>query len=310
MLERRPFVTRSTVVSGVITFLLFAWKVIDMWSNVDFLTEKSGLHWDIAKFLFFSSRGTNILLILSFAVFLLLLLFQRKSTEVPASTLVSAPMTVEAKPGLPIIEFVRGRVIDVWLEEESAELRGPMYQDDEPFKALVAEFRRQPDDAQLGFIDIRASLRFLSDKGENQIVNDACWNVRDGSQFATFEIGDTVQLIVALFHNDKGATYESRTDANPIVKSEDLTDDSYDVDVELIGMKSDKVYIHETFGLKLHFRPEPRLGKRGMGVDTIRVVASRKPAKSFNSISDLKMKAADAPVASAHTSTEDKSQST
>jgi hypothetical protein len=282
MFERRPFVTWSSLITGAIAFITFAWKLIDLWSNVDFLSQKSGVLWDIMRFLFFSSKGTSLLAIFSFGAFLIVLLFQRSQlpeVAAPAESLDTLADEYPPEPQ-PEIDFIEGKVIDVWLEEENGELRGSMYENDEPLKAAVAEFRRQPDKTELGFIDVRASLKFWPDNGNKIIVNDACWNVGEGSQYCTFEIGDSFQLIIAILGDDKGFTYERKTpNDRVVVDTADLADESYDVDVELIGTKRNKVYIHKTFELVLTLRPNPQLGRRGFHVE-MRVVHNARPAKA------------------------------
>jgi hypothetical protein len=292
-------------VSGALFVLSLICALINVASNLDFLKQKSGTIWSIVRFLFFTSTGTVIFVVIFACLFVFLLLFELHDEEdqSPQNLLVTeaaaepAPVsTVEdssptGRDEKPQVDFIQGRIVDVWLEEETGELRDPMYENDDPLKAIVAEFRRLPDAAGLGFIDIRASLTFCRATGEKTTVNDACWRSGEGAQYFSFEIGDCGQLIIALFVEDKGGTYERRVvDGNVMVDSGELPNDVYDVDVELIGTKANKLLIHENFELKLQLRPKLSLARRGLHAE-VRVVRSEKPPRRFTSLSDLNIKA-------------------
>jgi hypothetical protein len=76
-----------------------------------------------------------------------------------------------------------------------------------------------------------------------------------------------------VFGNDVGITYEGRYVNNHFLPDpHQLNEDSYDVDIELIGTKENKVLVHQIFELVLTLRPELALAIRGLHAE-VRMVA-------------------------------------
>lgn len=285
-IKRRSHATWPAIVTGSLTLISLVWKAFEAWSNIEFIKGKSGLLWGVVRFLFFSSTGANIVLVIFAALFIFVLLFDFGTSKKPSRRFASTPAEAaeeefrSAPKARPTIEFMQSKTPNVWVDEDG-QICGPPEDNSLPIAAVTAEFRRNPDDAEIGFIDIRASIKFCSKQQDKILVNDALWDGRcQGSQYCTFEIGDSAAVIIALFDDDRAITYEGRHVHDELIPDgQPLTQDSYDVDVELIGTKVNKVLVHETFSFTLTLRPEPSLRRRGLHAE-IGVVATRGPIES------------------------------
>ncbi len=89
-IRARPHTRRLQIIFGFLTVLAIVWRVFEVWSNIEFIGQKSGLLWDITRFVVATQTGANILLVVFFALFVLSLLFK----------IDRAPATEEATEGL------------------------------------------------------------------------------------------------------------------------------------------------------------------------------------------------------------------
>lgn len=83
-LRRRPFATGWNVILGILAVGGYVWWIFDVWSNLEFIGQKSGLIWNVAHFLFATQMGAKIISAAFFILFVGSLLYQFERAKPPA----------------------------------------------------------------------------------------------------------------------------------------------------------------------------------------------------------------------------------
>src|SRR5262249_47731468 len=78
---------------GILAILGYVWKAVNAWSNLEFISQKSGLFWKVVHFLFATPAGANVISITFVALFVFSLLFQieRVQPKLPAGSSSALP---------------------------------------------------------------------------------------------------------------------------------------------------------------------------------------------------------------------------
>src|SRR5688572_19387963 len=87
---------------GILAAASYVWWIFDVWSNLEFIGQKSGLIWRIVYFLFATQTGAKIISAVFFALFVGSLLFQFEHTK--PMEISDSPKPVLAEPSsLPLL---------------------------------------------------------------------------------------------------------------------------------------------------------------------------------------------------------------
>jgi hypothetical protein len=101
-LQARPHTRRWQMILGFLTVGALIWRVFEAWSNLEFIGQKSGLLWDVTRFLFATQTGANVLLVIFFLLFVLSLLYQLERQNPPVE--LNPARYGEELTGVPPVE--------------------------------------------------------------------------------------------------------------------------------------------------------------------------------------------------------------
>jgi hypothetical protein len=274
-LKRRPYIAWWNVVLGILAFLGYIWRGVDVWSNLDFINQKSGLFWEAVHFLFATQTGANVISIVFFALFIGSLLFQFErpsptlldSPQPPAlsepadSSLIASPVAQQIeKPNLVFKERERGFVHSKYggvLEEGRNE---DQYNFDPDNVGLLLPVENEFSD-QFKTIPVSAITAQLLYKGtvNSFRVNRGAW--LGGGNRTWFRVNDIERLILVVVVPGRAANdalvvalhkeyqQDSFNHFEKLVRI--LDEDYYRIQVKLISEKLGTVYAETELDLEI-----------------------------------------------------------
>lgn len=213
---------------ATLTVLSLAWRLFDVWSNLEFIGQKAGVLWQILHFLFATQTGANIIVLSFVVLFVGSLLFQvervralppandpqplpevREVSAIPAATQPVLPPAPEpvAEPEIDLVHFAFDAVCkDVigWYVRAGKGSDGP------PLEAAIAEFRFRPDGDASRFVDVQADILYKYGEGNQTRVSSAIWLGKELPKVRLLQ-GETASLFLtgAYELDGKFTTYES-----------------------------------------------------------------------------------------------------
>jgi len=274
-LKRRPHASKGTIVLAILTIATVAWRVIDVWSNLEFLGEKAGLFWRVLHFFIATQAGANTLVIVFVALLVGSLLFQFErarppeisDSQPPAILDSSAPLALTPvpqenteKPNLvfkkPEHVFVHSKYLGVLQEGRNED----QYHFDPDMVGVVLPVENEFSDEfkVIPVSGVTAQL-FYGRRGIDSFrVNRAAW--LGGGNWTRFRVNDVQRLIVAVVVPGKGkesplvvALYKEYEDSfNHLEKLVRILDEEYyRLRVKLISEELGIVYADKEFDLEI-----------------------------------------------------------
>jgi hypothetical protein len=165
-------------------------------------------------------------------------------------------------------ECVKAKVVDVEIDGHRLEILTRRGGAGPPCKAAIAEFRRNPDDSGISWLDVTAVAELNTPTGEPILIRQGQWLVHEHNKrilkSITFDRLDTKPLAVALaigsdaklftydgYYVERASGYIQVHFHDFVQQCQELVEPSYDVVIRLMGTKGGKVVFNGTFEFEL-----------------------------------------------------------
>ena len=247
----------------------YVWWIFDVWSNLEFIGQKSGLIWQVVYFLFATPMGAKIISAVFFTLFVGSLLFQFERTKppelpespVPPLLASTVPQEKTEKPNLVFRQPERVHVHSKYLGvlEEGRNTDQDNFDADTVAVVLPVEnefshwFKTAP------VPHVTAHLSYIFHSGEPLRVNRGAW-LNDGNRIS-FRVNDIHRLIVALIIPGSDPLVvairkEYQDTFNHLEHMVQILDeDNATVRIKLISEDGGLIYADSIFTLKIQREP-------------------------------------------------------
>lgn len=305
------------IASAILSLLTFGWKAINALSNSDWLLQSAGVRPEVAKFLA-SSRGTDVLMAVAFALLVLSLVFtyerdkpaqdaeggkaleegqakgQSQPEEVPLreKAVTDTKTEIEAEPEF---ECRSAKIVRLYLDPGNNKL-SDAGSDEIRVSVATVTFYRKPDESPEGWLEVRAHIYFHNtSNGQREEVYDAVW-LKNEKPYVTFGKGVAHTLavaacganLIATFASDYRTTRERRHKYFA-PKLNNIIGHDFRVTVELIGQWRGDVKVCKKFEFRLWNGVNPRFEEvKATEAAALETINRDSPAKRAYIIERLK----------------------
>ncbi|HET8670645.1 MAG TPA: hypothetical protein VFM05_08495 [Candidatus Saccharimonadales bacterium] len=262
---------------GIFTILGFVWDGFDIWSNLEFIGQKSGVIWNAVYFLFATDVGAKIILVLFVSLFVgsLLFQFERRPELPPPNEPPPLELTEPSRSGPELIEAPK--------EPEAEERPNLVFKEVQyPYAhvayGMLAEGEDSGSKQQLVAVTVRieneftdefkavpvsgitAQILYQPNSAGSLQFNRGAW--LHHANRVGFQVNDSKELIIAFFLEGDAefvaALIKEYQDINePSMKglARSLTEDYYRVRVRLISEVLGKRYAEQEYDLEISRNP-------------------------------------------------------